>query len=170
MKTPRNPFLTGTFLLCSVSFWALCAQAQNSQNPGRNRPTPTANPAPMAFPDISTPAGLSSTLQSAERTQNAESLLYAYGQSITDPLLARTALTQLLANYYLLRNQATTAEQAIQAINEADLRFSVLQAAQNQVIIQQNQQLLLQNQRILELLEKQARPVRNTPATAAPRP
>ncbi len=129
------------------------ASAQPSNKPAAAK-TPPAKPTP---PNITTPAGLATSIQTSEATQNADNLIFAYGQSVTDPQLARTALAQLLANYYQLRNQATTAEQASQAVNEASLRFQVLSAAQNEVIIQQNQQLLQQNQRILDLLEKQAK-------------
>lgn len=97
--------------------------------------------------------GLNQTLSQAEQTQNADALLLAYGQAATDPTLARLAIGQLLSNYYALRNQAQTAEQATQAVSEASLRFQVLQSAQNQVLIQQNQQLLNQNARIIALLE-----------------
>ena len=54
--------------------------------------------------------------------------------------------------------------QASQAIDEAVLRFTVMQAAQsqlavqqNQTLIQQNETLIQQNQRIVELLEHIAR-------------
>ena len=70
---------------------------------------------------------------------------------------ARAALAQLLGSYFTLRNQAQTADQAVQAISEASLRFQVLQSAQNQVLIQQNQQILNQNARLIELMEIQAR-------------
>ena len=140
-------------LLLATTILPGVAGAQIAARPAAGKATP-ARPVP---PNITTPAGLATSIQTAESTQNADSLIFAYGQSVTDPLLARTALAQLLSNYYQLRNQATTAEQASQAVNEAGLRFQVMQAAQNEVIIQQNQQLLLQNQRILDLLEKQAK-------------
>lgn len=110
---------------------------------------------PPVVPALSA-SGLNQTLSGAEQTQNADALLLAYGQAVTDPVLARLAIGQLLANYYSLRNQAQTAQQATQAVGEASLRFQVLQSAQNQVLIQQNQQLLLQNARILALLEANA--------------
>jgi len=110
------------------------------------------NPAQPIPPALSA-SGLNQTLSQAEQTQNADALLLAYGQAVTDPTLARLAIGQLLSNYYSLRNQAQTAEQATQAVGEATLRFQVLQSAQNQVLIQQNQQLLAQNARIIALLE-----------------
>lgn len=98
--------------------------------------------------------GLNGVLSEAERNQDADALLLAYGQAVTDPNLARLAIGQLLSNFYTLRNQAQTPEQATQAISEASLRFQVLQAAQNQVLIQQNQQILQQNAQIIALLQR----------------
>ena len=98
---------------------------------------------------------MAGALQDAERTQNADNLLLLYGQAVTTPELARAAIGQLLGDYYGLRGQAQTADQATQAISEAMLRFMVLQTAQNQIIVQQNQQLLQQQSRIIELLEAQ---------------
>jgi len=151
---------------------ALPASAQTTAAPATVRPPVEVlsrrpvNPAPVVTTNNTAPqtyqapiptelsaAGLNQTLSQAEQTQNADALLVAYGQAVTDPVLARLAIGQLLSNYYSLRNQATTAEQATQAVSEANLRFQVLQSAQNQVIIQQNQQLLQQNARILTLLE-----------------
>ena len=80
-----------------------------------------------------------------------------YGQAVTQPDLARSAISQLLSNYYTLRNGAQSADQATQAVAEASLRFQVFQAAQNQVMVQQNQQILQQNGRIIALLEAQNR-------------
>ncbi len=130
-------------LLFVPIFAALAAvpvYAQNTNNP------PTA-PAPMM-------GGLNGVLAQAERNQDSDALLLAYGQAVTDPTLARLAIGQLLANYYTLRNQAQTPEQATQAVSEASLRFQVLQAAQNQVLIQQNQQILQQNAQIIALLQR----------------
>ncbi len=93
----------------------------------------------------------------AERTQNADALLIAYGQAVTDADLARSAIAQLLSSYYTMRNGAQTAEQAVQAVAEANLRFQVLQAAQNQIMVQQNQQILQQNAQIIALLQQQVR-------------
>ena len=98
--------------------------------------------------------GLNGVLAQAERDQDADALLLAYGQAVTDPNLARLAIGQLLSNFYTLRNQAQTPEQATQAVSEAGLRFQVLQAAQNQVLIQQNQQILQQNAQIIALLQR----------------
>lgn len=111
-----------------------------------------------------TPGTLSGAIQNSERTQNADNLLLTYGQAVTTPELARAAIGQLLNDYYRLRNQAQTADQATQAISEAMLRFMVLQTAQNQIMVQQNQQLLQQNARIIELMEAQSK---TKPATAA---
>jgi len=151
---------------------ALPASAQTTGVPATTRPPVQVlsrrpvTPAPIAsanntasqtyqapIPTQLSAAGLNQTLSQAEQTQNADALLLAYGQAVTDPVLARLAIGQLLSNYYSLRNQATTAEQATQAVGEASLRFQVLQSAQNQVLIQQNQQLLQQNARIIALLE-----------------
>jgi len=151
---------------------ALPASAQTTGVPATVRPPVEVlsrrpvNPAPIIsnngtasqtyqapVPTELSASALNQTLSQAEQTQNADALLLAYGQAVTDPVLARLAIGQLLSNYYSLRNQATTAEQATQAVSEASLRFQVLQSAQNQVLIQQNQQLLQQNARILALLE-----------------
>lgn len=113
------------------------AYAQNTTN---QTPAPTG--------------GLNGVLTQAERNQDPDALLLAYGQAVTDPTLARLAIGQLLSNFYTLRNQAQTPEQATQAVSEAGLRFQVLQAAQNQVLIQQNQQLLQQNAQIIALLQR----------------
>lgn len=134
-------------------------QAQNNTTPRPNTPT-TQRPAPVRI-DPTTPAGIAAGIKNAETTQNADSLLLLYGQAVTTPDLSRAAISQLLSNYYTLRNQARTADQATQSISEAMLRFSVLQAAQNQVLIQQNQQLLQQNERIITLLEIQSLPPAN---------
>lgn len=142
MKISFAPAL-GALLLCSG-----IAQAQP--------------PAPQG--QTVTPGTLSGAIQNSERTQNADNLLLTYGQAVTTPELARAAIGQLLNDYYRLRNQAQTADQATQAISEAMLRFMVLQTAQNQIMVQQNQQLLQQNARIIELMEAQSK---TKPATAA---
>lgn len=113
---------------------------------------------PKTTPKPPVPTGLAGVIQNAERTQNADSLLLAYGQSVTDPTLARIALGQLLSGYYQMRAGAQTADQATQAVAEADLRFNVMQAAQNQVLVQQNQVIIQQNERIIALLEQMAKP------------
>ena len=104
-----------------------------------------------------TAGSLANAIENAERTQNADNLLLTYGQAATTPELARAAIGQLLGDYYRLRNQAQTADQATQAVSETSLRFMVLQTAQNQILVQQNQQLLQQQERIIELLEAQNR-------------
>lgn len=126
---------------------ALSASAVFAQNP-------VPRPAPRAAAPATPSSALAAQILQFERTQNADGLLLAYGQAVTDPNLSRAAIAQLLANYYQLRNQAQTAEQATQAVAEAALRFQVLHAAQNQVVIQQNQQILQQNAQIIALLQK----------------
>lgn len=128
-----------------------------------SQPTRPATPPSGTAPVIGGPGGIAQTLNSAERTQNAQQLLLLYGQAVTQPELARAAISQLLANYYTLRNGAQSADQATQAVAEAGLRFQVFQAAQNQVMVQQNQQILQQNARIIALLEAQNR-TKATPA------
>lgn len=100
---------------------------------------------------------VAAAIMQAERAQNADALLLAYGQAVTDADLARSAIAQLLSSYYTMRNGAQTAEQAVQAVAEANLRFQVLQAAQNQIMVQQNQQILQQNAQIIALLQQQVR-------------
>lgn len=128
-------------LLFAPVFLALAVAPVYAQNTD-NRPAPAG--------------GLNGVLAQAERDQDADTLLLAYGQAVVDPNpnVARLAIGQLLSNFYTLRNQAQTPEQATQAVSEASLRFQVLQAAQNQVLIQQNQQLLQQNAQIIALLQR----------------
>ncbi|MBW3638122.1 MAG: hypothetical protein KY445_16880 [Armatimonadetes bacterium] len=137
--------LTKRFSLAILTL-TLSAGAAFAQNPSAQRPA-MRPPAP--------PTGLAGQILAAERSQNADALLLSYGQAVTDANLARAAIAQLLSSYYQLRNQAQSAEQATQAVAEANLRFQVLQAAQNQVVIQQNQQLLQQNAQIIALLNRQ---------------
>lgn len=126
--------------------------------------TPQQQPRPAApLNQTVTPGSLAGTIQNAERSQNADNLLLTYGQAVTTPELARAAIGQLLDDYYQLRNQAQTADQATQAVSEAMLRFMVLQTAQNQILVQQNQQLLQQQSRIIDLLEGQNRRSGATP-------
>ena len=122
-------------------------------------PRNAAPAAPNAVPggQTVTAGSLANAIENSERTQNADNLLLTYGQAVTTPELARAAIGQLLSDYYRLRNQAQTADQATQAVSEASLRFMVLQTAQNQILVQQNQQLLQQQERIIELLEAQNR-------------
>jgi hypothetical protein len=135
--------LTNRFSFAILSL-TLSAGAVFAQNPTPQRPA--TRPA--------APTGIAGQILAAERSQNADELLLSYGQAVTDANLARAAIAQLLSSYYQLRNQAQTAEQATQAVAEANLRFQVLQAAQNQVVIQQNQQLLQQNAQIIALLQR----------------
>jgi hypothetical protein len=129
----------------------------HAQNPTARPTTPRPAIAPAPANPV-TPAGISTAIQNAERSQSSDTLLMLYGQSVTSPDLSRAAISQLLSSYYTRRNQAVTADQAVQAVSEAMLRFSVLQAAQNQTLIQQNQQILQQNERIITLLEIQSLP------------
>ena len=123
-------------------FVALCAVPCFAQTNTTQRPPAVPN------------GGLNATLAQAERNQDADALLLGYGQAVTDASLARMAIGQLLTNFYSLRNQAQTPEQATQAVSEASLRFQVLQVAQNQVLIQQNQQILQQNAQMIALLQR----------------
>ena len=116
--------------------------------------TPAAPRAPAATPSAER---LIDALNRAEADMNGDALIFAYGQSVTDPLMARAALAQLMFDYYGLRSRATSAMQASQAVDEAILRFSVMHAAQNQVTVQQNQVIIDQNQRIIALLEQIAK-------------
>ena len=140
--------VTGAALLISgLSHAQPSAPRLTPPRPLQTRPAPG---------QIVTPGSLAGAIQDAERTQDSDTLLQNYGQAVTTPELARAAIGQLLSDYYKLRNQAKTADQATQAVSEALLRFMVLQTAQNQILVQQNQQMLQQNERIIELLEQQA--------------
>ena len=134
---------------------AATAQPVSPRNPNLAAQTPTIQTGQAV-----TAGSLAQSIQNSERTQNADNLLLTYGQAVTTPELARAAIGQLLGDYYQLRNQAQTADQATQAVSEAMLRFMVLQTAQNQILVQQNQQLLQQQERIIELLEAQSPPSR----------
>jgi hypothetical protein len=134
--------------------WGQQSGAQTSAPRGPQPPT-TRYPA-ASIPintDVQTPAELTTVLRRSERERNADALILTYGQAITDPQMARRALALLLSDYYQMRRQAQTAQQASQAIDEIMLRIAVLQAAQNQATVQQNQAIIEQNQRIIQLLE-----------------
>ncbi|MDQ3814390.1 MAG: hypothetical protein M3347_10615 [Armatimonadota bacterium] len=166
MKTSR--IVTATLLIGSIGMgWIsikghVAANAQSAPPAAPIYKTPVWEPtapsvAPPAAP--STPTDLMATLRQAERDNNADALVYSYGQAVTDARLARGALALLMSDYYRMRAQATTADQASQAVDEAALRFAVMRAAQNQATVQQNQTLIQQNeviieqnQRIIELL------------------
>ena len=124
-----------------------------AQGAAPSAPRPPAKP-PTALSSV---GQLIATLNRAEAAMNGDALIYTYGQAVTNPLLARGALAHLMADYYGLRSKATSAMQASQAVDEAALRFSVMQAAQNQVTVQQNQIIIEQNQRIIALLEQIAK-------------
>ena len=148
---PARSFVPALFLSIAA-FLPASARAQQPVNP---RPVAPQNQAARPGQTV-TPGSLAGAIQNSERTQNADNLLLTYGQAVTTPELVRAAVGQLLGDYYQLRNQAQTADQATQAVSEAMLRFMVLQTAQNQILVQQNQQLLQQQARIIELMEAQA--------------
>jgi hypothetical protein len=152
------------YLLCTLALAALACRPALAQQPADDTAQPAipAMPAmPTAPPTVDTPAAITDALHTAENSNDGAALVYAYGAAAADPHLAQAALTQLMTDYYRLRGQAQTAEQATQAIEEATLRFAVLQAAQNAVaqqqalvLAQQNQTLILQNQMIIKLLQQ----------------
>jgi hypothetical protein len=154
------------------------ARAQDNRVVG----TPGTARAPIPMPTSSLPSvtKLISDILSAERANNANDLVLAYGNSVRDPQLARGALSALLYDFYNRRALAASAPQASQAVDETLLRFSIFQAAQNQVQVQQSQQALELNQRLVEqndilirqnarsiaLLEQIARNSQNSQKTA----
>ena len=140
--------------VCAVAA-PLQAQPDNPQQQPDRQPRPQSRPQSAPLSQTVTPNSLAGAIQNAENSQNADNLLLLYGQAVTTPELARAAIGQLLGEYYGMRNQAQTADQATQAVSETILRFTVLQTAQNQILVQQNQQLLQQQARIIELLEAQ---------------
>ena len=160
MKTFPFALTTCALTTCVLAIFAVKVEAQPASPQQQPRPVAPLN-------QVITPNSLASAIQNSERTQNADNLLLTYGQAVTTPELARAAIGQLLSDYYGLRNQAQTADQATQAISEAMLRFMVLQTAQNQILVQQNQQLLQQQARIVELLEIQNK--RDAPAAPTAR-
>ncbi len=164
-RRPRPTNIASTFastiaatVVSAACVLALTASGAQAQPAGAQQQPRLGGQIQAAPPGQTvTPGSLAGALQNAERTQNADNLLLLYGQAVTTPELARAAIGQLLSDYYGLRAQAQTADQATQAVSEAMLRFMVLQTAQNQILVQQNQQLLQQQQRIIELLEAQNR-------------
>jgi len=175
MKLPHqnNKLTAGMAVLCVTAINITCAVAAE---PTPKKPQPdvieqlhtrlaqvtapkpsSARPATKAPTAPSAVAQLITALNQAEATMNGDALILNYGQAVTNPLLARGALAQLMFDYYGLRSKATSAMQASQAVDEAILRFSVMQAAQNQVTVQQNQIIIDQNQRIIALLEQIAK-------------
>jgi hypothetical protein len=113
-----------------------------------------AQPTTPVTAQLPTASGVTNNIARAEAAGNADALVLAYGEATRDPQLARSALTQLLNDYFRLRSLATSAMQASQAVDEAALRFTIFQTAQNQINVQQNQQLLAQQQRIVEQNQK----------------
>ncbi len=136
--------------LAALSTFANCPNAFAQD--GRVVSTPGATRAPIPMPTSTLPSvtKLISDILSAERASNANDLVLAYGQSVRDPQLARGALSALLYDFYNRRAMAASAPQASQAVDETLLRFSIFQAAQNQVQVQQSQQALELNQRLVE--------------------
>ncbi len=124
---------------------------------GSSVPGTALRPATAPLPSNSQ---LLADLARAEAQNNGELLVYSYGQAVRDPVLAGATLSHLMVDYYRLRSQSITATQATQAVDEALLRFALLQAAQNQLTVQQNQRIIeqndelqKQNQRMIALLE-----------------
>ena len=116
---------------------------------------------PSSLPSLPTVSQLIAGIAAAEQTNNANDLVYAYGDAVRVPTLARGALTRLMYDYYRMRAAATTPEQATQAVNEASLRFQVFQSAQimsstqqTQQLVDQNAQIIKQNQQIIALLQQ----------------
>jgi hypothetical protein len=132
-------------LLLASHSSALAQDSRVVSNPGAAR-----MPIPMPTSNLPSVTKLISDILTAERANNANDLVLAYGQSVRDPQLARGALSALLYDFYTRRAMAASAPQASQAVDETLLRFSIFQAAQNQVQVQQNQQLLELNQKIVE--------------------
>lgn len=119
---------------------------------------------PPSLPSLPTVSQLVAGIAVAEQTNNANDLVYAYGEAVRNPSLARGALTRLMYDYYRMRAAAILPEQATQAVNEANLRFQVFQSAQlmtatqqNQQIVDQNAQIIKQNQQIIGLLQQIAK-------------
>jgi len=136
--------------------------------PGNEETVPTAPIreyyGPSSLPSLPTVSQLIAGIANAEQTNNANDLVYAYGDAVRVPTLARGALTRLMYDYYRMRAAATTPEQATQAVNEASLRFQVFQSAQlmsatqqTQQLVDQNSQIIKQNQQIIALLQQIAK-------------
>lgn len=140
MKTKNALLIVGI----AMSAFSMNVDAQPSGTAASTRPATTAPGT------LSTPTGVASNIARAEAAGDAGALVLAYGEATRDPQLARITLTQLLTDYFKLRALATSAMQASQAVDEAGLRFSIFQAAQNQVNVQQNQQILQQNQKLID--------------------
>lgn len=136
----RNRFCLNSLALAGIVSLAKMAPAL-ADPPTRPTTTPGALP---------TSNVVASNIARAEQAMDANALVLAYGDAVRDPQLARITLTQLLTSYFQMRSLATSAMQASQSIDEAALRFSIFQAAQNQVNVQQNQQALALQQRIAD--------------------
>jgi hypothetical protein len=81
------------------------------------------------------------------KSESTTKLADIYKRAAADPNLTRALLAYSLKQYFDLRSGAESAMQVSQAADEANVRFMILQSAQNQTIIQQNK-------RIIELLEQ----------------
>lgn len=143
------------YLKMKTTLWAACAiagamtaQPAHAQD-NRAGSTPTAVPSPLPPGTLPTVNRVVNDIMRAERANNANDLVLAYGQATRDPQLAKGALSALLYDFYRLRSLAGSAIQVSQAVDETSLRFAIFQAAQNQVNVQQNQQVLEQNQKII---------------------
>lgn len=139
-------------LFCLMVGFGAVSRAQTQEN--RVVAPPSAASIPVPQSTLPTVNRLIEEIMRAESANNANDLVLAYGQSVREPQLARGALAALLYDFYRLRALAGSAMQASQAVDETNLRFSIFQAAQNQVQVQQGQQILAQNQRIIEQNQK----------------
>lgn len=146
MKIAKHVFVLGGLTLALIA--PSSAQTTNPATGAVVASTPPS--APVASGQLPTTSSVMSNIARAEAAGNANDLVLAYGEAVRDPQLAKSALTQLLTDYFRLRSLATSAMQASQAVDEAALRFAIFQAAQNQVNVQQNQQLLAQQQKLVE--------------------
>lgn len=148
-------------LFCLMVGFGAVSRAQTQENRVVAPPSATPSATPPSAASIPVPQSTLPTvnrlieeIMRAESANNANDLVLAYGQSVREPQLARGALAALLYDFYRLRALAGSAMQASQAVDETNLRFSIFQAAQNQVQVQQGQQILEQNQRIIEQNQK----------------
>lgn len=135
-----------------VALFTMALHSNSFAQDNRVVSTPGTARAPIPMPTSTLPSvtRLISDILTAERANNANDLVLAYGQSVRDPQLARGALSALLYDFYNRRAMAASAPQASQAVDETLLRFSIFQAAQGQVQVQQNQQMLELSQKIVE--------------------
>jgi hypothetical protein len=150
MKIPRPKLYCQAFILVGCLFGLCLTSFAQITTPATGTSATAATPSTTAPAALPTSNSVMANIARAEAAGNANDLVLAYGDAVRDPQLARSALTQLLTDYFRLRSLATSAMQASQAVDEAALRFAIFQAAQNQVNVQQNQQLLAQHQKLIE--------------------